>query len=217
MSDSPKFEKCTIKTRGTAVWPHLHAPDTKFEDDGPWHTKVEYPLNEETRAVVERIEEHVEERVAFFAKQKSVKPSAIKRCDPPYVVDEEAGTVTFHFKRNSVTKEKKAMSPPRGFDAMGKPLGADVRVGGGSTLKISFAWMPHFTYSAKIGTGVKLGLEAFQVIELRQGSGPGADKFGFEQEEGFQQETPEFEAEQGEPELKPRGATTGKKKPSGDF
>lgn len=215
MSDSPKFEKCTIKTRGTAVWPHLHAPDTKFDEDGPWHTKVEYPLNEETRAIVERVDEVIEERVQTFSKQKGVKPATIKRCDPPYVVDEEAGTVTFHFKRNSVTKDKKAMSPPRGFDAMGKPLAKDTRIGGGSVIKINFAWMPFQNYSAKIGAGVKLGLEGFQVIELREGGGPGADKFGFEQEEGFQQETPEFEAEKGEE--KPVASGKGKTKPNHDF
>lgn len=177
--------------RGRAVYPYLNKPDTKFDADGVYHTKLAVPAKaaEELVAAIDAaakkaLEDAKEEVANLKAKGKKVKDA--KECeDLPYSYDEEKDEFVFSFKMKSQVKGKDGAEgwtqKPAIFDAKGKPVDKTVRVGGGSTLRVSFEIVTFF--QQKIGAGVSLRLRAVQVIELKEYGTGDASTHGFGEEE----------------------------------
>jgi hypothetical protein len=180
-SKNPRF----TSPRGTAVYPHLTTPDTKFKDEGEFHTKLRVPADK-ADALVKQIEAEIAKIVAETKKEKKLK--TVKLATAPYSVDDESGEVTFTFKMKASGVSKKTgkdwSRTPVFFDAKGAAIKEAPKVGGGSTLRVNFEFFPYYT--AAVGAGVKLALEAIQVLDLVEfGGNRKASDYGFETEDGF--------------------------------
>jgi hypothetical protein len=185
-------EKLTRYTtpKGVAVFPHLHAPDTKFDADGVY--KLGIRLDADTaEAVMDAIRAELPKAQAKLDEALSKEKAANKRKDyslndEPWSVDDD-GNVTFNVKMNArVTSKKDGKTydlRPQLFDAKGRPIKFGTRIGGGSTVRVALELVPYFMASTKTA-GISLRLVAVQVIELRTFSAD-AGAFGFGAEEGF--------------------------------
>lgn len=194
-----------ITPKGIASWPRLHEPDTKFKKEGEYSIKLKLSgaAAAELNAVIEEAHEAAYEAnkkaiAEAKAKEKNPKKRAeIKeRADLPckelYENDEPTGEYEFNFKMKASGVSHKTGKPwtrkPAVFNAKGKPLSAEEKqkVGGGSVVKVSYEISPFYT--AALGAGVSLRLEAVQVIELKSFSNRDANSYGFGEEEGYEGE-----------------------------
>lgn len=186
------FEKFTTP-KGSAIYPYLDKPDMKFAKDGYGDFKVDLKcdLNDpKAQAIMAAIRKAHDAQVKAsepeFKKNPKNKGKTMKVNDYPYVVDDEAGTVTFKFKQKEGGIAKTTQKPWKAvinkFDAKGVEMPVDTRIGGGSVLKVSAEIFPYY---APIGTGVSLRVKAVQVLTLREFGGGDAGSFGFAAEEGY--------------------------------
>jgi hypothetical protein len=180
-----------LTPKGIANYPKLTVPDTKFNAEGHYSVKLQFTGDEaqELSAFLdEKSEEAVAEAKAENKPKAGQKAKPIKEADKPYSWDDDGNlVVSFKMKASGVTEAGKAWSrKPALFDAKGKPLGEGVNIGGGSTLIVSYTPSPFYT--ALIGAGISLRLEAVQVIDLKEYQGSTADSFGFEAQDGFEAE-----------------------------
>ena len=77
-----------------------------------------------------------------------------------------------------------ARPSPNVMDSKQKPIGDEVRIGSGTTMRCGVEVRPW--YVASQGVGVSLRLRVVQVIDLVEFGGGGASGFDFEDEEGFE-------------------------------
>jgi hypothetical protein len=183
----------TITTpKGTAVYPHLHAPDTRFKQEGVYSTKIRIAAGDEADTLQEKLDEAAANAVVVAKKENPGKK--IKPADLPYSRDEDTNDLILNIKMTASGVSKKTGKPwsmtPKLFDAKGKPLPKGTQVGGGSTIRVAFQPAPFWT--ALVGAGITLRLEAVQVVELKTWGDKPADSFGFGAEEGFDSEQDEF-------------------------
>lgn len=186
--------KPIVTPAGAAVYPHINRPDTKFKAEGEFHTKLRIPADK-AKDLVRLIDARMEEakKLPELVKARKNNPKKPIPENTPYsmVVDEETGEetgdveFTFKSKASGVSKKtgKEWSRKVKLFDAKKKPVTEDVW--GGSTIKVAFVPSVYFI-NAKVGYGVKLNLEAVQVIDLVTGSGGTADQYGFGEEEGYE-------------------------------
>lgn len=172
---------------GIAQYPYLTKPDTKFNPDGEYKISVEIP-----GAAAQDIVTFLDEQfAASVAKAKKENPGKkIKEGDVPYSVNDDTGKVTVRFKLKAKVTPKQGdpfEQRPALFDAKGKPIGADAKIGGGSKVKVAYEMVPYYTAIA--GAGVSLRLKAVQVIDLVEFSGgASSEAYGFGEEEGYEAE-----------------------------
>lgn len=175
-----------VTPAGTAQYPYLTKPDTKFNSDGEYKISLEIPARQ-AQEIVTFLDEQFEAAVAKAKKENPGKK--IKQGDVPYSVDDDTGNVTVRFKLKAKVTPKNGdpfEQRPAIFDAKGKPI-TNVSVGGGSKVKVAYELIPYFTAIA--GAGISLRLKAVQVIDLKEFTGgAGADAFGFGEEEGYEAE-----------------------------
>ena len=182
--------------KGTAVWPHLNAPDTQYKDEGEYHVKLALdpakdpkvqPFLDELQA---RFDTYVDEVKAEVGAAKAKK----LKFNEPFTAElddegEETGKVLVKFKMKAQYKAKDGTTKtnkPRFFDARGNPVANPATIGNGSILRISYGIAG---YSTPQGTGISLYLNAVQIVELVEytGTGGSAQSYGFEAEEdGYQ-------------------------------
>jgi hypothetical protein len=136
---NPRF----TSPRGVAVYPHLTSPDTKFKDEGEFHTKLRVPADA-AAATVKQIDAEIAKIAAETKKEKKLK--TVKMSPAPYSVDDETGDVTFTFKMKASGISKKTNKPwertPTFFDAKGNVLVEAPKIGGGSTLRVNYRVLP---------------------------------------------------------------------------
>lgn len=176
-----------VTPAGTAQYPYLTKPDTKFNPDGEYKLKLEIPGDKAQDLVT-----FLDEQFAL-AQEKAKKENAGKKIKPgnePYEIDQDSGKVTVNFKLKAKVTPKNGEpfeQKPAIFDAKGKPIMGDAKVGGGSKVKVAYEVLPYYTAIA--GAGVSLRMKAVQVIELVEYSGgAGAGAYGFGEEEGYEAE-----------------------------
>lgn len=208
--------------KGTAVYPQLTKPDTKFKAEGEYSAKIR--LSEEDAApMVAKIDSLIEE--AFKAEQgrlvaagKKAAAKTLKYADKPYKVvrdseGDETGEIEFNIKMKAQYTDKKTGGivtlKPQLFDAATppNPLPSSTQIWGGSLIKVAGEYNP---FATAIGVGMSLRLKAVQVIKLVSGgSGGDASSYGFGgEEDGYEAEGSEFndkeegtsEGSSGEPE-----------------
>lgn len=185
MSKKPKLPRY-VTPKGTAQYPYLTKPDTKFNPDGEY--KVNLELNaEDASEIMSFLDEQLAESIAKAKKENAGKK--IKEGDVPYSVDEDSGKVTLRFKL------KAKVTPKNGepfeqrvaiFDAKGKPITDEIKIGGGTQMKVSYEVMPYYT--SMVGAGISLRVRAVQIIELVEFSSAGAGAYGFGSEDGYEAE-----------------------------
>ncbi|QSI31451.1 hypothetical protein GNX71_18450 [Variovorax sp. RKNM96] len=204
----PQLKKA-ISPVGTASFPKLNAPDTKFKANGEYSTKLFFDP-EQIEAAIEQIEA---EKAAAFEAEKAQLEADVKAAAPkdkvklqaklramkmgdnsPYgeVYDNETGEPTgqmfMKFSSNArVIREGKPdlILKPDFFSASGKEIKVPPEIWGGSKLAIAYSLQPYNTPAA--GFGMKLRLDAVQIHELSNGAKKGAAGYGFGQsEEGYE-------------------------------
>jgi hypothetical protein len=171
--------------RGVARYPHLNAPDTKFNKAGVY--RVDLLLKgADAETLIEKFNTAYGEAVAKAAAEN--KGKKIKKADVPYsaVTDDEGnetGETKFSFKMTASGVRKDGtpwQRRPTIFDAKGQPV-KDAKIGGGSEIKVAYSLMPFYT--AAVGAGISLRLEAVQVLKLVEWGGRDAKGYGFSSEE----------------------------------
>lgn len=185
-----KFEK-VVTPAGTAVYPRLTTPDTKFNPAGVYKIGVRLPVAE-AQPLIDKIDAIIEakmeeEKATLAAAGKAGKAKALKFADDrPYKIEEDdngnpLGTVVFNFKMKAKIELKDGSTKtqrPTVVDAKKNRVTEDVW--GGSTVKVGGSIVP---FSTKIGVGAGLRLLAVQVLNLVQG---GDASSMFSEEDGYE-------------------------------
>lgn len=185
-----KNERITTPT-GTAIWPKLNTPDTKFDKDGVYEVKLR--LNAaDSKSVSESITTVLKNHIS---EMDGSKP---KMAPLPYkeVMDDDGnptGEFDFKFKMKAVGGygDDQWTQRPALFDSSGKPMTENI--GGGSKIQIGAEVVPYYT--AAIGAGVTLRLKAVKVFELVDYQKGGADQWEFSEGSGFVTEGSEIASE----------------------
>lgn len=193
--NKPKFVEFTTNV-GTAVFPHLTKPDTKFKAEGEYHTKLALDAAD-AEPLIEVMEPLLDE---FVEKTKAdAKPADRKKLEKYTVADlyeeelddegNETGRLIFKFKKpaswtDKETKEVKPIRRPSLFDTMNQNVTAEVTdIWGGSKIAIAGHIRPYCMPATKM-MGLSLRVDAVQIIELRQGGDKSAEQYGFGKQEG---------------------------------
>lgn len=176
--------KFITSPKGAAHYPWLTEPDTKFDPAGVYKTGLIVPA-EEAAPFIEKMEALYEE--AWKAECQS-KGKKLKKAPFPWEEQEDEGTVKFDFKLKAQLETKKGTIVRKVtlVDSKGKPLNPKtIKVGGGSTIKVSF--QPYLWFSPSVGFGLQLQMAAVQVISLKEYQAGDRDYgFGEEEEGGFE-------------------------------
>jgi hypothetical protein len=126
-------------------------------------------------------------------RDKLGSPSRNDMFTPIYDADDEpTGEVEMKFsmKAGGVVKKgpregKKWSRKPQLFDALGRPIKGEIAIWGGSELIIAFSFTEDGYFIPATGAyGIKLQLEAAQVVTLRAGGERDAGDYGFGSQEG---------------------------------
>lgn len=201
--------KPSITPAGIAAHCWLDKPDTKYKDEGEF--KVDLILSAEAAAPlvalidekmaalkeseeVAELEKKRKEHNKKFAKQPKKQVDELQENIPYLVVTDDNGDETgeVKFKFSSKASGEYKAGPKVGqkwtrkidvFDAKKKPIKGSVWAG--SKLKVAYT-VGEYVATVTIGYGVKLYLEAVQVLELVQGGSRTADGYGFGEEEGYE-------------------------------
>ena len=183
MTEKKKVERF-VSPKGIASYPHLTKPDTKFNTEGEYKVSLIVSGGDASKAIAFLTEQH---KAAVSKAKKENAGKRVKESGLPFIENDD-GTVTFKFKMKAKVTPKKGdpfEQKPALFDAKGKPLTGEPKVGGGSVIKVSYEVVPYYTAIA--GAGVSLRLKAVQIIELKEYSGGGnAESYGFGEEEDFE-------------------------------
>ena len=171
-------KKIVVLPKGTAAYPYLTRPDTKFGSKKGF--KMDHINN--TKDVTDLLDELEDFMLEEFGKTKAAKAH---RC---WKIDEEKGTVTF---KTASTYQ------PSIADIKGNDAPANIKVGGGSTVKTKVTFE---TYSGE-KIGITAYLNAVQVLKLVEFGGGGFGDSSDEVEDGYESTNEGFADEsKGEPE-----------------
>lgn len=190
--------------RGVFVFPKLNDPDygnEKFpKPDGEFSVQLRLSVADAEAFVEAKLKAPLEAAIASAREEfdklpvgtrkklKDITENELFRIEYDKETEEETGYVLFKFamKASGKTKAGKAWSrKPVIFDAKGKPLTKAPSIWGGTEGKVSFEARPYFIPGT--GTaGLKLALNAVQVIDLKSGGGRDAGGYGFGEEDGYE-------------------------------
>jgi len=148
---------------GSAVYPKLITPDTKFNPDGVYSCKLivsEEDYNSFRAQLDPLIEREYNKYLIASGKQK------LKRATEPVRIGEDGEyeinakqTAKTTTKQGDVLEFKIAL-----YDADVKPITNEPNIGSGSKMKLSV--QPYFWNISALGFGYTLRLKAAQIIEL---------------------------------------------------
>jgi len=166
---------------GIAVWPRLNEPDREFDANGLYHTKLRVS-SKEAEEFMQKITAYRDENYAASCQQKGKKK--LNQNDLPWKEDEENPgdiIISTKLKAKVVTRSGDSFEQrPDLVDAKLKPT--NVKIGGGSKLKLALEVNPYCTPAGD--TGVTLWIKAVQILELVEYGGGGSH--GFTAAEGFE-------------------------------
>ena len=199
-SKKSKVEKIT-SPKGIASYPWLTKPDTKFDKGGVYKINLIVPAADAADLMAD-LERRLEVFKAEETKNDPKKFKAYKNVRLPFDQEldddgNETGNVVFKFKQNATFKSKteknsdgtpkvEHVAPIPTFDAKGKKV--NVKLGGGSTVKVSFSPIGYSNATNK-EFGLTLRLKAVQVLDLKEYEGGAkAENYGFGEEDGFEAE-----------------------------
>jgi hypothetical protein len=150
--------------KASCRFPFLTIADTKFNPDGIYRIEMIFdPKVEEHKKFLEHCKN-------LYTQSKGKNLPYKKEVD--LETKEETGKWVVKFTSNF---------RPKVFDAKGYHMDDDVLVGNGSVVKVSYG----YTFYEGMNGGVKLYLQAVQVLELVEWNGGSFDDFGFQAEQGY--------------------------------
>lgn len=165
---------------GTAIYPALNEPDTKFNPDGAFKTDLALPSDDEATKKLKRDIEKVYDEVLDKAKKAS-RGKKVKTNDLPFYdeLDEEGeptGRTIFKFKRPAGGTRKDGSKWKVNialFDKRNKTMNDPIWTG--SKIQVNFFVKPYETPAV----GVSNNISAVRVLDLVNGSNRSADSYGF--------------------------------------
>jgi hypothetical protein len=200
-----KFPKLNNPDRGTKEYPK---PDGEYsvklvvrQDDPAVVAFLEklQPLFDEAVEAAEK--EFKGLKVETRKKLKEVKVNPLFTTLYDKETEEPTGEIEFKFAMKASGKYSERhpkagqrwQRKPTIFDAKGKPMTKAPDIWGGTIGKVSFEASPYFIPGTG-AAGLRLALQAVQVIELRTAGSRSAKEYGFGEEEGFEYEEPTEES-----------------------
>ncbi|SKB50263.1 hypothetical protein [Luteibacter sp. 22Crub2.1] len=203
---------------GTAVFPSLTVPDTKFKPEGEYAVKLSFdPTDERVSALVADLEKRRDELFeAFKAEEldkagdkRKLKAKELEKWDVAPVFTEELDKdgeetgrilINLKMKASGVTKTgKKWSQKPTIFDAKGKKMDNPPDIYGGSTLRVSFETIGGPVQSAKTFY-LSNRLLAVKLLQLVARGGYSADSLGMgEEEDGYEADEAELKGSSAAP------------------
>ena len=176
------MSKVYTSPKGTAVWPRIDTPDTKFDEDGVFSCKL-HVSEGDFKAFEAQINKQVEaDYKAECARQNN--PKLRRASSWPIRITDDGEYEIYAKQRAKVhTKSKGTLEfSIAAYDSQGKKIETP-KIGSGSTLKMAVEVNTWFVQSQ--GFGYTLRLRAVQVIDLVEyGGGDGSFGFGAE-EDGY--------------------------------
>ena len=190
--------------RGVFKYPALNKPDYGNEQfpkpNGEY--KVQLILSEaEAQPLIEKLQPLYDAAIAEGKEKfKELKVEARKKLgkvtendlyatEYDQETEEPTGNLIFKFTMQASGENKKKERwerKPALFDAKGKPLPKNApAIWGGTEGKVSFEASPYFIPGTG-AAGLKLRLQAVQVLELVTGGQRSADAYGFGAEDGYE-------------------------------
>lgn len=193
-------KKTLVTPKGTAVYPKLIEPDTKFNAEGVYSVRLRLDEADEA-ALIEKLQVMYDD--AYVENCKAEKKQKLKKADVPWKpetrkdendVEVETGAMLFNFKMKasgtSRKTGKKWSKRPSLYDAKGASLmkqADSMKIGGGSKIKVAYTVSSFYT--GALGSGISLRLEGVQIIDLvESGNNRSAASMGFGAEEGYSAE-----------------------------
>lgn len=174
-----------VTPKGVAVWPSLNNPDTKFVQEGEYHTKLRVSADE-AASFIQQLE-GIREAYLADAVRREPKIKQYKLADLyEQEVDDQGdltGNYIFKFKQKAVIQTRSGSTRNMKialFDSQRNPT--NVQIGGGSVLRIAGSASGYAMPSTKL-VGLALRPSAVQIIQLSSGGVASADAFAIE--EGF--------------------------------
>ena len=176
-----------VTPKGTAVWPKLNTPDTKFNADGEYTVKLKLTV-EDSQPLIKQLEEQRD----FYKAQAVKKDPKVKQYGEAPLYEEETddqGDLTgfniFKFKQKANITLRDGSTRPMTvalFDCNKTPTHQEVT--GGSTIKVAFKAIGYAMPSTRM-VGVSLRPSAVQIIELAASASASEAVDLFEKEDGF--------------------------------
>lgn len=194
MADKVKFE-AFVSPVGTAVFPYLTQPDTRFNSDGVFTVDLSIP-KELAQEFIDRLEGSLD---SYFKTELNTTQQMTLAKKPVFNVEytrpeypdgasdeereqikaahvpEETGNVLFRIKMNAKFTKRNGQiveQQPIVVDAdSGERITENVWMG--STIRVKGQIVPYVNNAAQVA-GLSLRLKAVQVIELVSGSGEGS-------------------------------------------
>ena len=184
-SQKSKFQSL-ISSKGILKYPWLNNPDTKYKEEGMYHTLLlldEAEHNQMAATLQPILDEFVSDELESTPARKSW---SINLPFEEELDDQGDATGKFAWKFTQVAKIVREGKDPLTFnitllDAKTKPC--NVQVGGGSEAKIKFQVRPYAMSTSK-SFGLSLKPGTVQIITLVERVSSN-DTSGFEEEEGF--------------------------------
>ena len=185
--EKKKSNKLPIFTtpRGRTEWAKLWIPDTKFNVDGEYGTKLIMDNADATDLMAMLDAAHA--LAIDAAVEETGKKREKIRVTDPYDVNQETGDVTIKLKLKAFVQPQKGPSftqKPTVVDASRKPILKDMPLWNGSLIRVGFQVIPYYT--ALAGAGLSLRLRTVQVLEALEAGA--ADVSMFDDEEGYSHE-----------------------------
>jgi len=179
---SRQREEAITTAIGTAQYPWVNTPSTKFVPEGEYSCNI-ILTKQEGEAIIKKVEPILEKKQKEQAEESGKK---VKTYELP--IQLEGDTYVLKAKLKPVNgKRKDGSDYTRSlglFDSKGNPWDREVIIRGGSKVRLNVR--PKTWFSPLMGVGVSLELLAVQVIELADGelSSQAAESFGFTEVEG---------------------------------
>jgi hypothetical protein len=155
---------------GTALYPKLTTPDTKFDENGVYSVKLML-TKADYESLVQKIDPWLEGK------------KSLKRSERLPLKENDDGEYELYAKQNATRETKKGTFEfvVALFDSAGKKINNPPNIGSGSKMRLGV--IPVAWFSPLIGVGYTFRLKAAQIIELKEFDGGGGD-FAFDAEEG---------------------------------
>ncbi len=184
MTQRKKTNKLPMHTtpRGRTEWARLWTPDTKFNVDGEFGTKL--VMDNADAVDIMAMLDAAHALAIDSAVEETGKPRAKIRVTDPYDVNAETGDVTIKLKLKAKVTTQKGETfeqKPIVVDAKRQPITREIPLWNGSLVRIGFQIIPYYT--ALAGAGLSLRLRSVQVIEALAGSNEAASMF--DDEDGY--------------------------------
>lgn len=205
-----------VSPKGTFVYPKLNEPDYGTKEypkaDGEYSVRLRMRADApETKAFIAKLQplydaamanadvEFKKLDVASRKKHGKVKPNDLFATVYDKETEEATGDIDFKFSTQAGGTIKKGPKTgktwerrPTIFDAKGTPMKNAPAIWGGTVGKVSFSTTESgYFVKGTAAAGLKLSLEAVQIIDLVQGGDKSAKEHGFGEEEGYSAPTEE--------------------------